>query len=47
MATDRTERKYKKSDLEDIVNDASERFERPKSEVRVIVRKEAKNIGLI
>ncbi len=47
MAVERTDEHYRKYYLNNIVNDASERFNRPKSEVRVIVNKEAKKLGLV
>ena len=47
MATEVTGRTYRKKDLQDIVEDTSERFGVPKTEVRVIVRREARKLRLI
>jgi hypothetical protein len=47
VATKETGRKYRKRDLEDIVVDASSRFEMPKRDARVIVIKEARKLRLI
>lgn len=47
MATVNTGRKYRKKDLEDVVEDASSRFDAPKVNIRPIVRREARKLRLI
>lgn len=47
LATKRTGRKYRRKDLEDVVEDASSRFDAPKMNIRPIVRREARKLRLI